>query len=742
MDYQKEYIKELEYLKHTKKVLETEIEEEIQLIAERRKKVISSRRQMWQETVHFSTDFTKMTEVNQYLMEVNAQTSSYTHPLKRVEKYRKALDTPYFGRIDFLESGNDIREKIYIGLCNIIDSQTRDIVVYDWRAPISSIFYQYELGEAHYLSPVGPITGEVSLKRQYKIKNSELKYFFDCSIQITDEILQEVLSHNSSLKMKNIVESIQKEQDRVIRDTESELLLVQGVAGSGKTSIALHRIAYLMYQGLNSQVKAQNIIIVSPNRTFSKYISGVLPELGEENVIQITFEDYALGILQEKGKIEGKTSQVEKLINSCASEELSIKKAGVEFKGSPTFVEIIKRFIKYYEHHAVSFADLYYDGKILMTRQELKNLFLRNEIGFPIIKRLKRIEKIIYSRIHPLRKRRLEKIEKLVETVEGHELEIKAFSRLLMLKQAKVFQSRLRKITEVDYFALYKMLFNERNIFQKISQGLSLPDNVEQIIAVTRDNLNKGHIFYEDCAPLLYLKLQLEGSDSFTDIKQVVIDEAQDYSPLQYEIFKNLFINASFTVLGDIHQTIGENNDKILYDQIIQILQKKKSLKLELTKSYRSSWEITNYSQQILAKGLNFEAVQRHGEKPTISEVKTTDELDRKISNYAQMYLTEGFESIAILSKTRQEAEDLYDRLKEDLDEVKLIISSDEEFNKGITIMPIYLAKGLEFDVVVVANVSKEQFFTELDRNLLYIACTRALHRLLLYYLGIKSPFV
>lgn len=740
MGYREEYLKELKYFKNTKIVIETVIEKELELITERRKKVIASRKDMWQETVHFSSDFTKMTEVNQYLMEVSAQTNSYMHTINTVEKYKKSLVCPYFGRIDFLENGNTNTEKIYIGLCSIIDSKTKDIIVYDWRAPVSSIFYQYELGKAEYLSPIGPITGEVSLKRQYKIKNSELKYFFDCSIQINDEMLQEVLTNNSSLKMRNIVESIQKEQDLVIRDTETELLIVQGAAGSGKTSIALHRIAFLLYQGLNLQLKAQNIIIVSPNRTFSKYISGVLPELGEENVIQITFEDYAIRILREKGIVEQRNSQLEKIITSQKSEDLQVKIDGMELKGSQNFVELLKHFISYYERHLVNFEDIYYDRKIIMTRQELKNLFLRDN-SLPTARRLKRIEKIIYSRIQPLRKKRLESIEKLVENMEGHELEIKSFSRLLMLKQFKVFQSRLRKVTDVDYFELYKMLFRERKIFNRISQGFSMPDKIDQIIEATNNNLNSGQIYFEDCAPLLYLKLQLEGSYSFVDIKHVVIDEAQDYSPLQYEILKKLFNKASFTVLGDIYQTIGKNADKSLYGQIIQIVQKKKVLRLELNKSYRSSWEITKFSQKIFAKSLSIEAVQRHEEEPAITCVRTIRDLDIAIVNKAKTCFEEGYETIAVLSRTAQEAEELYDRLKEYL-EVKLIISSEEDFQKGLTIMPIYIAKGLEFDAVIVPNANKENFSTELDRNLLYIACTRALHRLMLYYLGIKSPFI
>lgn len=741
MDYKENLTEELEYLEKTINFLEAELSKQVELLASRKNKLIESRRDMWEETVHFSNDFDRLVDSNQYLIDEKIQTTIYNNTLNTIAKYERLLKSPYFGRFDFDEDNCDDIEKIYIGFSSVIDSKTGIIMVYDWRSPVSSIFYRYELGDASYNSPCGIIRGKVTLKRQYRIQNSNLKYFFDCSININDEILQEVLSQKTSSKMKNIVKSIQKEQDAVIRDTENELLIVQGAAGSGKTSIALHRIAFLLYQGLNSNLKSRNFIIISPNIMFSKYIAEVLPELGEENVEQITFEDYSLKMLSEKISIESRNAQLEYIITAGDVKKLKVKTESIDFKGSQSFIKLLDRLIDYYMRHLIAFEDIYYDGKTIFTRQQLKALFLDNKINAPIVKRLERIENIIYERIQPLRKKRTEKIEKLVERHGGHEFEIKSFSRLLLLKEFKAFQNKLKKVIEVDYFKIYEKLFTQKDFFSILSSGLDLPDNIEHIICATINNFSDRQIEFEDCAPLLYLKLQLEGSDLFPDIKHVVIDEAQDYSPIQYQVFKRLFKNASFTVLGDVNQTIGRDVSGKLYDYITQVLGRKKSLKLNLNKSYRSSYEITEFTKKILNTDSCIEALQRHEAEPVISFMKDIEDIDNAITSDTETFLELGYESIAILCKTANEARNLHLKLKNSIN-IKLISSNDDEIQKGITVLPIYLAKGLEFDVALVYNVNSNNYSTDLDRRLLYIACTRALHRLKLYYEGDRSSFI
>lgn len=739
--YEQDMGEERDYLDKTLAFIKRELDVETGALDDRRHALIASRKDMWENTVHFTNDFARLTEINQYLFEVNNQTASYVNIEKKIEKYKRMIGSPYFGRFDFIEDSLSDREKIYIGLFSVMDSKTHDIFIYDWRAPISSMFYRFEPGRASYTAPSQEISGSILLKRQYKIQNSKLKYFFDCSIRINDEILQEVLGRNSSDKMRNIVETIQKEQDLIIRDTESELLIVHGVAGSGKTSIALHRIAFLLYEGLNSKLTSNNIIIISPNSIFSKYISSVLPELGEDNVEQNTFDDIVSMLFKGRLAAETRNMQLESLIISEDNEAVNLRRQSIEFKGSRDFAKILRSFIQYYERQIIAFEDIYYDGKILETKQELKNLFLNNKLGTPMVKRLKRIEGMILDKIHPLQRKGYEKIQKIVQKSDGHEFEEKSFSRLLSIKRTKRLLERLHSFTEVDFFHIYKLLFSSRELFFKLAQGFILPDNIELILSSTSEMLRKRQILYEDCAPMLYIKQIIEGIDLFPEIRQVVIDEAQDYYPMQYEVFKLLFKDVKYTLLGDINQVIERDTDKSLYDDIAQILDKKKTIKLSLNKSYRSSFEINAFNQKLLSRNQDFISFDRHEAEPMIVYKDTQQLLDQAVAQNINLYLEEGYESIAVICKTEQETKEVQHRLKCMIN-IKLINNSESIIEKGVLAIPSYLAKGLEFDAVIVYGADRGNYSSSYDKKLLYIACTRALHRLMLYYTGEKSPFI
>ncbi|MEG6510348.1 HelD family protein [Desulforamulus ruminis] len=732
--------KELAYLEETIAVIQKERAKELAKQSKQKKKVIDARRDMWENAAPFSGDFALLTEMNQYLLQVNQETAGYQNTVKQIEDYNSIIDTPYFGRFDFAEESCGPGEKIYIGLHTVTDSQTHQVYVYDWRAPIASIFYRYEPGRAAYNAPAGLIHGDLLLKRQYKIRNSKLIYFFDCNRMINDEMLQEILSCNASVKMKNIVETIQKEQDLIIRNRDHDLLMVQGVAGSGKTSIALHRIAFLLYDGLKSKLASHNIMIISPNPIFSRYISDVLPGLGEENVEQATFEDIAARVFADRFRIETRAMQLESMIYSCRTNQGNARRQSADFKGSKTFVKILDRLLRHYARHMIPFADVYYDGLILETRQQLKNRFLNNKTGIPMAKQLQRIENWIWQKVHPLQKKRLKKIEKIVASSEGHDLEIRSFSRLMSIKEAASFRKRLHKFTRVDYLHLYERLFDQPKLFFKLSQGLDLPENIEQILSSTREGLQRGQVHYEDGAPLLYLKLRMEGHNLFPEIQQVVIDEAQDYAPLQYEVFKLLFPEAKYTVLGDIRQTIEKEADPSLYDDISAILDKEKSITLQLNKAYRSSYEINTFAQRLLGLEQN-RFFERHDKEPLIVPNKTEQSMDRAIRRAASDFLGQGFESVAILCKTQREAERVYHKLKEWIP-VKLIHPQEGKVEKGLSVIASYISKGLEFDVVMVYGANKGNYSSDLDKKLLYVACTRALHRLAIYYTGEKCPFI
>lgn len=739
--YQHHLAEEKAYLREVLSFLRREIASETKAMGDKKTKLISSRKDMWEEGVHFTSDFTRLADMTQYLNEINTQTADYRSSKTQVARYQKMLDSPYFSRVDFVEAGTQDRQKLYIGLANVLDPVTYNIYVHDWRSPISSLFYQYELGPASYQAPIGPIAGEVLLKRQYKIRHGELKYFFDCSLRINDEMLQEVLSRNTSPRMRNIVETIQKEQDLIIRDTNSELLIVQGAAGSGKTSIALHRIAFLLYHGLEEKISSNNIMIISPNSVFNNYISSVLPELGEENVRQTTFDELAGGLLAGKARPESRNSRLESLITEENQSSLVYKRQCLEFKGSRAFLKILDRLIRHHERQGIAFADVYFDGKILFNRSELKSRFLNNQTRRPMAVRLKRLENIILEKVHPRRLERLPRIEAIVQRSEGHDLEIKQFARLLSIKEAKIFINRLHRFTEVDYYAIYQSLFTKPRLFRRLAKGLVLPADLDQMVADTRDRLAQGLVEYEDCAPLVYLKLMVEGTDHLADIRQVVVDEAQDYYPLQYEIFKVLFSDARFTVLGDINQTVEKNPAQSLHDDIAEIIDKKRATRVTLNKSYRSSYEINVFAQKLLNRPAADSGLARHEAMPRLIGQNSADSLAETIIADIKAYQEQGFGSIAIIGKSQREAVQIYDRLRR-FTPVQLITAAAGEVAAGVMIIPAYMAKGLEFDVVMIYNANQGHYAGEFDRRLLYIAATRALHRLDVYYTGDKSPLI
>lgn len=735
----KDYEEEQQYLESTILHIRKELDKELGMLEGRKTELIKLRKEMWENTAHFASDFEKLTEVSQYLSSLDSQTASYSSTKRQIDRYKRLLSSPYFGRFDFLEEASEEGEKIYIGIHNVIDMENHCIIVYDWRAPISSIYYEYEMGNAKYIAPHGSIRGEVVLKRQYKIDHGCLEYFFDSSIRIDDEMLQQALYRNSSPKMRNIVETIQKEQNSIIRDTDNELLIVQGVAGSGKTSVALHRIAFLLYQGLGTRLNSNNILVISPNEIFSSYISGVIPELGEENVERMTFGELCHCFFGDRGTIEKRNEQLEYLITSNRQESMD-KRGRMEFKGSEVFAKILDRAVKHYENNEICFEDVYYDGKIIESKQVLRNLFLNGNITGPPIKRLKRLEKIIFDRIHPIQRERVDRIVKLVKTLDGHEFDYKAFGRFLSIKESGELKKKVRSFTEVDYMEIYKLIFDEPALLFQLADGLELPPDIEKIVHTTCNNLEKGFIEYEDCAPLMYLKLILEGNEKLNEVRQVVIDEAQDYSSLQYMVFKLLFDNSRFTVLGDVCQAI-DREGKSFYDEVEDIMSKRKSQKLFLNKSYRSSCEISEFSQNIQKQAREIACYERHGAEPEVLGYENEKSMEHSIAKSIEAYIAEGYETVAVVCKTAAASHKLYHELKTAID-IRLIADESGQLEKGAVVIPSYLAKGLEFDAVIVHGASDENYCTELDRRLLYIACSRALHRLLLVYTGEKSNFI
>ena len=741
-EFNDKYIEEVNYLKDIIDLLKYKLEMETEKLHEQKSDLIAARREMWENTTHSSADFDKLSDLNQYLSALNSQTFSYTELEKRIAKYEKMIDSPYFSRIDFTEDGYDDTEKIYIGLFNLMDDNTHEIKVYDWRAPISSIYYRAETGPVEYNAPSGIIRGIVSLKRQYKITNGKLEYFFDSNVNIVDEMLMEALSKNMTSKMKTIVETIQKQQDLIIRDLDNDLLIVQGVAGSGKTSVALHRIAFLLYQGLNLHLSSNNIIVISPNLLFSRYISNVLPELGENSIGEYTFENIFVKLFDSKLSVKTRSENFEAIICAETEEKRNFLRNLDEFKGSKVFLIIIGRFIKYFERKLIPFEDVYFDGEIIENRQLLRALITSKKLTMPTARKLKIIENRIMDKVHDKKNIRRDKIEQVVGKSKEHEFEIKAFTRVLAARETNLFLSRIRKFTEFNSYDLYKKLFCDKDLFKKLAKGLTLPDNIDEIIEYTNKSINDPYnIPYADGIAMMYLKVKAEGTESLGRIKQVIVDEAQDYYPMHYYLLKDLFKEARFTVVGDINQAVEKKCDLSIYDDITSILNFEKSNKIFLNKSYRNSYEISKFSERFLGEGIKTEYFKRNEEAPKIIYKKNTESLEDEMIKNIDNYKSQGYNSIAIICKSRKEAVDLYFKFKGKIN-IKLVDYLGEQNLDGIIIVPVYLAKGLEFDAVMVYETNNKNYNTPYDKKLLYVACTRALHRLSLYYTGQISKYL
>jgi DNA helicase-2/ATP-dependent DNA helicase PcrA len=741
---------ELKRLEQTIALAEEQLTSARQKNEENKAAIVAAKKEMIEDTPHFISNlwslenFYELVHLSQFANPVLGKVSEYEMEARKILALEKLLDSPYFARIDFKFEGEAEFEKIYIGLSSLRDEETYEMFVYDWRSPVASIFYRFGIGQAFYDSPGGQMSGEVALKRQYEIHQGKLDFFFDADVQIMDEFLRKLLSQNASSKMKTIVETIQKEQDLIIRDLEMDLMMVQGAAGSGKTSVALHRAAYLMYQGLADKLSYNNIVIISPNPLFERYIANVLPELGENNINSLLFEEILHSVLQRQ-QIQTRNQYLEYVLSSSSRADRTIVKKSMEFKGSRQFVELLKRFIADLPKRWLEFSDLYYDGKYLADRQSLKAELLKRDKEFLLSFRLKQLEKSILKTVHKQREDRLEKLRKQVAKRPEHTFEVEEVARMLSIHESTALIKKIRKFTELDCFELYRRLFNDKSYFYSLAKGLELPDCIEAIIDFTRENLQKndGDLPFDDALAIAFLHLKTQGYRDSKDIKQVVIDEAQDYYPIHFEIINVLFPKARYTILGDINQTIGKQEDLSLYDQVSRILNRKKSTLVTLEKSFRCTQEILRYSAQFLDSGFELRSFSREGEAPAVFTASSSSAVDGLIVEEVKTCRTRNYQSIGLICKTEQDAVALYDRLKDQVEQQVQLINSNTEIDlKGVFIIPVYMAKGLEFDAVLICDVDREHFHSEDDKNLLYIACTRALHRLNLFYSGEISPLL
>lgn len=706
-------------LAQTISLAEEQLKQAKEAADKKKSEIIEAKKDVRENTEHgitslYTSDgFEALVELSQYINPVTDKIIDYEEEEHKILLLEKMIKSPYFARIDFKFDDEDEFEKIYIGRSSLRKNSYQEMYVYDWRSPIASVFYHFMTGEAFYDAPCGRVTGELNLKRQYEIKNGILEYFFDSDVQIVDEFLRQLLSQNTTAKMKAIVETIQHEQDVVIRDMENDLLMVQGVAGSGKTSIALHRAAYLMYQGLQTKLSANNIMIISPNSIFEQYISNVLPELGEDNVISSVFEDILSELLNGR-KIQSRNDFLENLIVNSKYKEIS--RNSIEFKTSSFFREILDQFLIDIPRQWIEFEDVYYEGKCVVSGQILKDKILgRPETPLGI--KLEQLEDYILEQIFGTGKGR------------GHK------------EEKNLIKQEIQKFIKIDIVELYKILFSNEAYFYSLLQNSNPSQNIKNIWKYTKENLEADSLYYDDAIAIAYLYLKIYGTNKYKNIKQVVIDEAQDYYPLQYEIFNLLFSNAKFTILGDMKQTLAKKEDISFYEQIQKILNKKKSSLIMLDKSFRCTNEILNFSLKFIEQSSQIKSFNRNGDSPKVYIADNSEIFIDEIVKEIKLCQEKGFQSICLICKTEKNSTYLFNKIKHKLD-IQLIKNGSVSDLQGVFILPVYMSKGLEFDTVLICDADSQNYHDEDDKNLLYVACTRALHKLSLFCENEVSPLI
>lgn len=707
-------------LAQTISLAEEQLKQAKEAADKKKSEIIEAKKDVRENTEHgitslYTSDgFEALVELSQYINPVTDKIIDYEEEEEhKILLLEKMIKSPYFARIDFKFDDEDEFEKIYIGRSSLRKNSYQEMYVYDWRSPIASVFYRFMTGEAFYDAPCGRVTGELNLKRQYEIKNGTLEYFFDSDVQIVDEFLRQLLSQNTTAKMKAIVETIQHEQDVVIRDMENDLLMVQGVAGSGKTSIALHRAAYLMYQGLQTKLSANNIMIISPNSIFEQYISNVLPELGEDNVISSVFEDILSELLNGR-KIQSRNDFLENLIVNSKYKEIS--RNSIEFKTSSFFREILDQFLIDIPRQWIEFEDVYYEGKCVVSGQILKDKILgRPETPLGI--KLEQLEDYILEQIFGTGKGR------------GHK------------EEKNLIKQEIQKFIKIDIVELYKILFSNEAYFYSLLQNSNPSQNIKNIWKYTKENLEADSLYYDDAIAIAYLYLKIYGTNKYKNIKQVVIDEAQDYYPLQYEIFNFLFSNAKFTILGDMKQTLAKKEDISFYEQIQKILNKKKSSLIMLDKSFRCTNEILNFSLKFIEQSSQIKSFNRNGDSPKVYIADNSEIFIDEIVKEIKLCQEKGFQSICLICKTEKNSTYLFNKIKHKLD-IQLIKNGSVSDLQGVFILPVYMSKGLEFDTVLICDADSQNYHDEDDKNLLYVACTRALHKLSLFCENEVSPLI
>lgn len=734
--------------------------------------IIGIRKHFWDDvTVNFEDAIEAVetyASIKQQAEVLSERERIHLHAQNQLRTLQRLKNSPYFGRIDFREETESVPEPIYLGIASLLDKNDEQFLIYDWRAPISSLYYDYPPGAAEYNTPSGVVSGEITCKRQYIIRDGTLLHLFDTGVTIGDELLQEVLGKQADSQMKSIVATIQRDQNRIIRNERSRLVIVSGAAGSGKTSAALQRIAYLLYR-YRKTLTAEQIVLFSPNSLFNSYVSTVLPELGEENMQQTTFQEYAEHRLGDLFRLENPLEQMEYVLTAREQPGYSARLAGIRFKSGALFLRAMDEYANSLKQSGIMFRPITFNGSTLISAAHIHELFYSLDTNLPIPNRMILVAKALLAELKSMEKRERSKpwVEDEIElldrdayvaayqslrrkkqfredTFDDFEREQELLSTWIVKKQFQPLRDFIKELQFIDTPAIYLQLYSSPALLGTLlpdMSGQGLPESWPEVCEQTVERMAQGELAYEDIPPFLYLQERLEGKQTNNLIRHVFLDEAQDYSAFQFALIKSLFPRAKMTVLGDWNQAIyAHTYHQDSFDAITSLFESEQTDSFTLTKSYRSTYPIVLFTRQLLTDGNHIEPFMREGRLPTVTRVTTAGAHTDRIEERIRELTNRGHQTIAVITKTLDEARETYQALHDRLS-IRLIEHSTISFDKGILVIPAYLAKGVEFDAVIISDASATCYAEESERKLFYTACTRAMHELHLYYFDELSPF-
>ncbi|MBA5851884.1 UvrD-helicase domain-containing protein [Clostridium sp. cel8] len=754
-------IEEIEHLEDTEKWIENEIEN-IKKEDNRLKKDINSLKKQFK---------------GRYNEELETKKKLYNITHQSLEKYMESKDQPYFARIDFREYKRD-EETFYIGKFGLGDVEDGEEKVIDWRTPLADLYYSGTSGDAFYRAPTGIVSGKLNLKRKFLIRSKKLEDAFDDGINdimlrssneegntLVDEFLRINLEESVSNKLKDVVATIQKEQNDIIRAEKNTALIVQGSAGSGKTTVALHRLAYLLYK-YKDKLSADDILVIGPNKLFLDYISEVLPDLGVNNVKQKTFEDICKEILNIKCKVITKDKKLSLIVENTDPKYEKLIVESSKLRGSIKFKCFLDEYVRYMEKKDSDIDDIKVDNYVLFKKEEIKRLYLNDMINFPIKKRKDEIKRYFKLKLNDKIKLILDKVDfyygykaarikkKMGDCQERREKLTQIYNerdkkkKQLTVNSKKCFESYFDNWNNVDSKAKYGEFLNNEALFFNITGDRVSRTLWEFMKEEFENNIKKGILDSDDLTSLVYLKLKIEGIPDKFMYKHIVVDEAQDYSKVQYSVMKEFVSNNSMTIVGDIAQGIYYYKGIDSWESLIEDIFQDNFKYVELTKSYRSTIEIINYANRVLKfqkNGLQpATPILRHGKEPEVIEFNTNREFGEKLDEIVKYVRSQNKKSIAVIGKNYDQCKKIRSYLKKYSEYNWTVIKdNDKNLKLDCIIIPSYMTKGLEFDCTVVYNCNEENYKnTKLDQKILYVVLTRALHFEYIFYSGKVSKLL